>query len=319
MKLIVTVDTEEDGWGAFRPDGHTVENIRRIPPLQDLFDSFGVLPTYLVTYPVATQSESVAALKPIWEQGRCEIGTHVHPWSTPPFEEATNQGNSMLCNLPADLQFRKIACLHETITKNFGIVPTAFRAGRWGYGRDVAHALEKIGYRVDSSVFTLMDWTAERGPDCSAVFADPYYFNPPHPFTAHPAGPLLEVPVTAGFLQHNARRANAVFRFLTKRPGLHLIGVLARLRLLNKIYLFPENFSGAEMIALARAFIERDAPFLHLFFHSPTLQPGLTPLVQTEADRLDFLGRIRTFLAFVKDAGIASIRLSDATASLPRC
>lgn len=42
MKLVVTIDTEEDTWGKYLPDGYTLENIRRIPALQDLFDEFSV-------------------------------------------------------------------------------------------------------------------------------------------------------------------------------------------------------------------------------------------------------------------------------------
>ena len=41
----------------------TLNNIRRIPRLQDLFDKYGMLPTYLVTYPVASDEESVKILR----------------------------------------------------------------------------------------------------------------------------------------------------------------------------------------------------------------------------------------------------------------
>jgi hypothetical protein len=40
----------------------------------------------------------------------------------------------MLCNLAAELQYRKIRTLHELIGTRFGVRPVSFRAGRWGYG-----------------------------------------------------------------------------------------------------------------------------------------------------------------------------------------
>jgi len=58
MKLVVTIDTEEDNWGDYSPNGYTLENITYIPELQDLFDEYRVLPTYLVTYSVATDPQS---------------------------------------------------------------------------------------------------------------------------------------------------------------------------------------------------------------------------------------------------------------------
>ena len=90
MKLIVTIDTEEDNWGEYKPAGHTVENIVRVQGVQQLFDEFSVRPTYLISYPVADDDRAVSILKGILERGGCEIGTHCHPWNTPPFEEEPN-------------------------------------------------------------------------------------------------------------------------------------------------------------------------------------------------------------------------------------
>ena len=105
MKLIVTIDTEEDNWGSYNPTGNTVENIGYIRELQELFDKYDVKPTYLLTYPVATDDNSVSLLRGVMERGGCEIGTHCHPWNTPPFKEQTGPKNSMLCNLPSNLQY----------------------------------------------------------------------------------------------------------------------------------------------------------------------------------------------------------------------
>jgi hypothetical protein len=321
MKLVVSIDTEEDNWGEYSPHGYTLENIGHITELQDIFDEYRVLPTYLVTYSVATDPRASTILRGILDQGRCEIGAHCHPWHTPPLEGACSEKNSMLCNLLPELQFRKIECLHNTLMKSFNMSPVSFRAGRWGYGQEVARALYKLGYKVDSSILSLIDWTDYYGPDFSKNFPEPYRFNLEEIFKPNTTGKLLEVPATIGFTQMNFQFSNDLFNFLQKSPikWLRLIGVLDKLGLLNKIWLSPEQSSAHEMIALAKTFMKKQAPLINLFFHSPTLQAGLTPYVQTETDKQEFLARIRSFLAFTKEAGIESIRLSDAVKVAPPC
>jgi hypothetical protein len=319
MKLIVTIDTEEDSWGYTHRPEYSVENIKQIPFVQQIFDEYGALPTYLITYPVATNEASVALLREIAESGRGEIGTHCHPWSTPPFEEEMTERNSMLCHLPPDLTYRKIETLHNAITKHFPYRPTSFRSGRWGYGPGVAAALDRLGYKVDTSVTALTDWSASKGPDFSHYFPDPYYFNPEAIDRAEPTGRLLQVPATVGFLQPDFRRANALFTRLRAFPALHLVGIFDRLGWCNKVTLSPEQSSGEQMIALLRTLIRKKMPLAHLFFHSPTFSPGLTSFVRTEADRVDFFNRIRAVLQFAKEAGLKPLRLSDAPTVIPRC
>jgi hypothetical protein len=322
MKLVVTIDTEEDNWGSYDTKDCTVRNIEAIPTLQQMFDEFNIWPTYLVSYPVAASEKAVSILRRILEAGRCEVGSHCHPWNTPPFEEEVGEKNSMLCNLTGELQFRKIRSLHETIVKNFGVVPSSFRAGRWGYNRATAEALEKLGYGVDSSILSLTDWTAYHGPDYSNVFPDAYYFSASNDILApHPAGGMLELPATVGFVQSHFGRSNALFNFLRKRPfnRLRLLSILERLGLLNRVALSPELSSDREMIALTKRLLQKRFPLINLFFHSPTLCPGLSPFVKTEADQREFMARLRRFLVFAKEAGIESIRLSDAPKEVPSC
>ena len=121
MKFIVTIDTEEDNWDKYSRSDNPVENLKKIIPLQKIFDRYGVRPTYLISYPVATDPGCIEILKCILDQGRCEIGTHCHPWNTPPFDEEINEHNSMLSNLPESLVLQKLQSLHEVICQNFGV------------------------------------------------------------------------------------------------------------------------------------------------------------------------------------------------------
>ena len=67
MKLIVTVDVEEDQWGVTPSRYATVQNLRRLPTLQKLLHEFGSIPTYLLTYPVVSDPRAVAILREILE------------------------------------------------------------------------------------------------------------------------------------------------------------------------------------------------------------------------------------------------------------
>ena len=60
MKLIVTIDAEEDNWGEYWLAQYSVQNIENIPELQEIFDRFNVKPTYLVNYPVASDPRAIS-------------------------------------------------------------------------------------------------------------------------------------------------------------------------------------------------------------------------------------------------------------------
>jgi hypothetical protein len=74
--------------------------------------------------------------------------------------------HSMLKNLAADLQARKLRMLRDVLASATGQAPTSFRAGRFGLGPETVRALIDAGFRVDSSVTPWIDWTGfDDGPD----------------------------------------------------------------------------------------------------------------------------------------------------------
>jgi hypothetical protein len=313
MKLVITIDTEEDNWGQFASTGQTLENIERIPYLQEMFDTYNVRPTYLITYPVAIDNKCIALLGTIEKSARCEIGMHCHPWNTPPFEEALSARNSMLSNLPHDLQHKKMNFLHNIIIKNFGIKPVSFRSGRWGYNQSVAENLIKLGYKVDTSITSYVDWQQYYGPDFSDVSPQPFRFSHENIFEKASDGRLLEVPATVAYLQQNFARCNALSKFLSRKLvcRLRFIGILDKLHLLNKVWLSPEMSDSKTMIKLAKCMMKKKYKILNMFFHSTTLKAGLTDYVKSKDDETRFLINIKEFLVFAKNSGIESIKLSD--------
>ena len=313
MKLIITIDTEEDNWGDFAASRYTLANIERIPVLQELFDHFAVKPTYLITYPVATDERAASLLRAISQAGRCEIGTHCHPWNTPPFQGRADGRNSMLCNLPEDLQYAKMKFLHETIREQFGVTPLSFRSGRFGYNNAVAKNLRRLGYEIDTSITPYTDWSTFHGPDFTHVSPRPFRFSSDNALQECASGDLIEVPTTIGFLQRDFVRSNLIFKAVTRRPlnKLRLAGILNRLGLVNRAWLSPELSNSRTMIRLAQTMMRNGYRVLNMMFHSPSLQAGLTPFTRTKADEKQLFQHLREFLIFARDAGIEPIRLSD--------
>ena len=171
MELVVTIDVEEDQWGAATSGCATTTNVKEVPALQDIFNGYHVVPTYLLTYPVAADRRAVTVLRNLFDQGRCEIGMHCHPWNTPPYVETISRRNSMLCNLPGSVQREKLQRLHELITRRFDRPPLAFRSGRWGYGRETANILAGLECRIDTLDHPLHFMDALGGTGLFILFA----------------------------------------------------------------------------------------------------------------------------------------------------
>jgi hypothetical protein len=128
-----------------------------------------------------------------------------------------------------------------------------------------------------------------------------------------PNGHLLEVPATIGFLQRNFAVAGFLHRTLSRKPAKHLrlIGILSRLRLLNRVWLSPEISDSEKMIDLTRSMIANRARVINMVFHSSSLKEGLTPFTRNKEDERQFIQRIRKFLIFARESGIESIKLSE--------
>jgi hypothetical protein len=310
MYLTVTIDTEEDDWGQYDLPSYSLANIARIPALQAMFDARGIRPTYLITYPVATDARAIDILGGLRERGACEIGTHPHPWNTPPVQEDRTTFTSFICNLPPALQHEKIRTLTETIAARFGVRPTAFRSGRWGFDESVARNLVRLGYQVDTSVFPAWDWSPDGGQDFSRCSHRPYSYREAGDGGAE--GSLLEVPATNGFLQSSGGLAARAFRRAKRLPqGDRLLGLLRRAGILNHVCLSPEISVASDMIRLVRKLADEGTKVVNLYFHSPTLLEGCSPFARTPADVTAFVARIEAFLEFARSAALEPICLSQ--------
>jgi hypothetical protein len=82
---------------------------------------------------------------------------------------------------------------------------------------------------------------------------------------------------------------------------LRLPAIASRLRLLERIRLTPEGHTLAEMRRLTRALLARGQRTFVLSLHSPSVVPGNTPYVRTDADLALLLQRLNGYLMFFRD------------------
>lgn len=296
--LLIVVDTEEEfPWDQPFSRAHTGTSTipaQRIAH-ERIYDKFGIVPTYVVDWPVATTPEAYESLRELMHAGRCEIGTHLHPWVSPPHDETVSTFNSYTGNLPAALEFEKLRMLTEAIEKNIGRRPTTFKAGRYGLGPNTAAALAELNYLVDASVVPHTAFTADGGPDYSGFTEQPYWFGATD-------RPMLELPVTTGFHGLLRSQGAALYPILNSAPlrPLRAGGIASRAGLLERIRLTPEGCSADEMKRITRTLIGDGAQVLSMTYHSPSLVPGHTPYVQSQAALQSFLAAIEETCAYFK-------------------
>lgn len=292
--LFVVVDTEEEfDWSAPFSRGNTcVTAMRHIGRTQEIFDRFKVVPTYVVSYPVAQQPAGSEPLRELADSGRATIGAHLHPWVTPPFLETVSNAHSYACNLEPSLESAKLTTLVEAVTQAFGRTPTIYKAGRYGLGERSLPGLIDRGITVDLSVMPHVSFVASTGPDFSAFDARPLWL-------AH--GRLLEIPCTAGLIGAAGPALGALLhRLASMRPwvSVRAPGILARARIANRIVLSPEGNTVGEMTRLTRALLARGIRTFTMTFHSPSVVAGHTPYVRTRTDLQLFLRKIERYCEF---------------------
>lgn len=296
--LSVVIDTEEEfDWA--KP--HSREStgtaaLKNIDHVQDIFDFFGVVPCYVVDYPVATHSEHNEKLRGIHADGRCVIGAHLHPWVNPPHSEPVNRHNSFPGNLDKALELEKLTVLTDEIEKAFGERPKCYKAGRYGIGINSIESLESLGYRVELSPTPGFDYSCEEGPDFS------HYSNRPFRY----GNGSLCLPCTGGFIGRFGEKSPKIYEWATAGiiSPFRVPGILARLGLLERIRLSPEGYTLEELIRLTEFLLNQGVKFFTLSFHSPSVEDGRTPYVQNREELKGFLNTIHDYLtSFKSDIG----------------
>lgn len=319
MKLLVTMDTEEDdAWGRTRP--FRTENVRFLPRFQGLCERHGLKPTWLCTAPILEDPRFADAIGPAVESGRAEVGVHLHPWSCPPFREDELR-NPPIPEFPHELPievFRgKIAHLVERARAAFGRPPACYRAGRWGFAEPQVPILLELGLRVDCSVTPHQSWRrlvgrpdGRGGPDFRSAPLVPYWIDPADvrrpgdsrllelPMTVlHPKGPFAGRPETWRILQ----------RWESALPS-QLLGRVGWAPILFRPWPGRPVKTLLQMADCARRL---GLPYIMLMLHSSELMPGGSPYFPDEpaVERLHAL--LEALFDRLERSGVGGATLSE--------
>jgi len=297
--ILVGIDTEaDDQWSASGRERLEVRNAERLPALQSLFEEFEGRPTYVVTHEMATKPGSASVLRQLVAGGRCEIGSHLHPWSSPPFRPEDRDGHTYPLNLPQELLERQLKELTETIESSLGVRPPTYRAGRNGFDGRSARVLEGLGYTVDTSVDPLFNERRKGGPIFSGAALRPYH---PDYADVRRSGRarLLEIPISAATLPALPK---SLERLYAELPPLPWRGALKRLGL-RAVWLRPSYSPLPDMVRFASSLAARRAPCFNIIFHSSEILPGGSPYTPDQASVDRFLDSLRRLLEHLRSLG----------------
>ena len=277
-KFFITIDTEGDNLWEYKignPVG--TENARALPRFQELCDKFGFKPVYLTNYEMAQDPYYVEFAKTAQDEGRCEIGMHLHAWNNPPYFEmqVAENGLPYLIEYPEDVMREKIRVMDELLTEKFGVKPVTHRAGRWAVNQTYLNLLIDFGYKVDCSVTPRINWHTcmgmtkdSFGPDYSGESLMPAVR------ARNERGSIVELPVTVG-LDHHFRLKRTI-----KNP-LKFMDELKASRKGRLVWIRPNGKNLKQMLRYVSKMARSDFPYLMFMIHSSELMAGGSPTFKT--------------------------------------
>jgi hypothetical protein len=272
--LLVGIDTDGDDVPAEDASGtQTFQSVCALPGLHALFERCAVRPTYLASWPVASDERSQEVLRFLHLRGHCEIGAHHRAWETPPCPPATSGARPMACTLTVERFEAQLAELTAAIARVIGDPPVSYRSARCGLDAVHVGVLERYGYLVDSSVETLRTRAQRDDPDFARAPLAPYFLS--YDSLVRPGtSRLLEIPCAAALDREvspalEAAYARAPWPAVTRR-ALRMTGV-ARVESLD-----PSRSTFDAMTTLARRLVVRGVPVLnvHLSCRSAVPEDG---------------------------------------------
>jgi teichuronic acid biosynthesis glycosyltransferase TuaC len=310
LQVVIDTEAEFDWAKGIWTDVGRVSSIAGLRDCFDLFRRHGVRPVLVVDHPVITNEESAAIIAALAAEG-CEVGVHLHAWSTPPIAGPKDDWHSFSGNLGPMFERAKIATLTEAVERRLGRRPTVFKGGRYGNGPNTFETLREAGFEVDLSLCPAYDYSAMGGPNYTRYSARPGWIGG--------RGGLLSLPTTAGWVGTFERFGGRLGPLLNGRAGrrLRLARLSARADALYPVRLSPEGHDLQTMQRLTRTLLRQGVRIFTLSLHSPSLQVGHTPYTRTAAELERLLADLDGYLAhFRGDLGGRFATASEIRAGL---
>ena len=118
--FLITIDTEgDDIWS--NPSDVKTENSMFLPRFQALCEHYGLKPTYLTNYEMATRDKFVEFGRDAIRRGTAEIGMHLHAWNSPPLTPTTRKGMPYLIEFPNDVIVEKVKAMTDLLEERFEV------------------------------------------------------------------------------------------------------------------------------------------------------------------------------------------------------
>ena len=299
--LLITIDTEgDDLWS--RPKRITTANINYLPRFQEICDSYGFKPTYLVNYEMACCSAFKEFGLNIISNKVGEIGMHLHAWNNPPLVPLTKDDylyQPYLIEYPHNIINEKIKIITDLLENNFNQKMISHRAGRWAFNAIYTESLIDQGYKVDCSVTPLRSWKNNLG-DPNGDGGIDYSFYPNQPYWTDSNGgnktdSLLEIPVTIV-------SQNNFINYLINNPALPRKCIINQFHsYIKPIWLRPNGNNLETMKIILDYKIQAGDDYAMLTLHSSELMPGGSPTFTTESDIEILYDHLQNIFNYSKD------------------
>ena len=318
--LLMTVDTEEawDWSGAYPTTQYSVDHVSRLVSFQSVCDRHGMRPTYFTNYAVMADEDARSAMLELAQRPNVEIGMHIHPWNTPPFDQAASvvPRHTYLHTRPDSEIRAKLTATYEAFLRA-GLRPRSFRGGRYSTGGAIHRFLSEAGFVADCSIVPYTRWGEDGSPDFSHDGLMPQRIAQ----SASVEKPLWAIPQSAGFTRspfrlwaglHNAIEHSALGR-------LRLIGAADRLGLVRRVWLNFEMGEVSDWVPFMKRLRRMQVPVVTLTVHSSSLFAGPGPYTRTSAEERTIAERIeKVFEAIGSLDGFVPATVTEATERLER-
>lgn len=303
---VITIDTEADhdaSWHKGKPLKFDSVLTGVPEKLQPLFNRYQAVPTYLLATEVIESLDCVKRLKSL--SGMHELGTHLHPEYIEPDKKYFNcegtVSKDFACHLEPEKEFLKIKAITDAFVRSFGYQPASYRAGRFGAGGNTVKSLERLGYKVDTSVTPYCFWPGPKSLDFTDS-CDFSYFPSYEDITKKGSCKVLEVPVTIRPRKYLSRELSGL---IEKNYRLKNMPLFSRFvyKCLSPVWLEPAFSNEKEMVWLVNRVVEDigERPLVvNIMFHSMEVIAGASPMSATDEKAQRFLNRLDKLISHLR-------------------
>lgn len=301
--FIITIDTEGDNlWQWKEGDKITTKNSKYIKRFQDLSNKYNFKPTWLCNYEMLNDNHLTDFLKDEFQKNNCGIGTHLHPWNTPPLYSIAGNENvaPFVTEYPLEIIEEKIKTINDLFFSKFNFLPLCHRAGRYTTNNEYLGILTKHGYLCDCSYTPYTSWLKtpgrshlSKGSDYSKIRNNQYVIDNDY-------GKIIELPLTI-YKKHVFIKENVSTPIALAKEMYHALQK-------RSLWLRPNGYNLNEMKWLVD---NCECEYIMFMLHSSELMPGGSNNFKTEEDIEKLYRDIEELFAYISQKRFVGITIDN--------